>query len=142
MENIDIIIDSQTSIESAERTVEMVSDDIETLELRYLLFCEKHDLETELQADEQYDLSQSQQNWIDRHLDSLAQLNIELMALQAIESDKPESDETAETIKATEAKGSQSAFELNVEDIPSIELDDMVMQKNFKVHEEQMPLSF
>ena len=81
-----LVINEETQIATATRTVDAVRFDINELEERYFAFCDKHDLDPYLQADEQFDLNESQQKWIDRHLNKITHLNIELNALSTEQS--------------------------------------------------------
>lgn len=53
---------------------------IDELQLRYWQFCEKNDLDDTLPPDEQYEISVSQQRWIDRHLDTIKDLEMQLLS--------------------------------------------------------------
>jgi len=63
-------------------TVDSLKEEIENLEWRYLMFCEKHNLDDALNPDEQYDLCENQQRWIDNHLNKITSNNVQLFIIE------------------------------------------------------------
>lgn len=44
---------------------------VQELEIRYIRFCAKHDLDQSISAEEQYGESDTQQQWLDRYVESV-----------------------------------------------------------------------